>query len=269
MCDTVKPELLTVTTVDAFHAEYIVKALDRGIDVITEKPMVIDETQCKAVLDAETRNKRKIVVGFNYRFAPKHVKIKEILQAGEIGTGPVGRLPLVSRHHARRRLLPALAPPEGEERLAVGPQGDAPLRSDQLVARRPTRCEVQAYGELKHYGKAGPVPHRPTAGRARTRASASSTGTSPRGAACALHARPSRCDGYLRDGCVFREDIDIWDTMTATIKYSNDVLMSYSLNTFMPIEGYAPGLQRRPTAGSRSATTSASRGRWPRRPRSG
>ena len=31
MCDTAKPELLMVTTVDAFHAGYIVRALDRPI----------------------------------------------------------------------------------------------------------------------------------------------------------------------------------------------------------------------------------------------
>ena len=111
MCDAVKPELLTVTTVDRFHAEYIVKALDRGIDVITEKPMVTDEAQVKQVLDAEARNKRKIVVGFNYRFAPKHVKIKEIIQSGDDRHRHRRRLPLVSRHVARRRLLPPLAPP--------------------------------------------------------------------------------------------------------------------------------------------------------------
>lgn len=28
--------------------------------------------------------------------------------------------------------------------------------------------------------------------------------------------------------------------MTAAIKYSNDAIVSYSLNTYMPIEGYAP-----------------------------
>src|SRR5512145_2449616 len=44
MLDKTKPELLMVTTVDAFHAECIVKALERGIEVLTEKPMVIDET---------------------------------------------------------------------------------------------------------------------------------------------------------------------------------------------------------------------------------
>src|SRR5262245_618382 len=32
LCDTAKPDLLMVTTVDNFHHEYIVKGLDRGID---------------------------------------------------------------------------------------------------------------------------------------------------------------------------------------------------------------------------------------------
>src|SRR5688500_15381429 len=75
MCDQAKPDLLMVTTVDGFHSEYIARGLDRGIDVITEKPMVIDEKQCRVVLDAEKRNKRNIIVTFNYRYAPKHQKI--------------------------------------------------------------------------------------------------------------------------------------------------------------------------------------------------
>jgi hypothetical protein len=37
---------------------------------------------------------------------------------------------------------------------------------------------------------------------------------------------------------VFKEDINIADTMNAVVKYSNGVNMSYSLNAFMPIEGY-------------------------------
>ncbi len=73
MCDQTKPDLLMVTTVDGFHSQYITRALDRGIDVMTEKPMVVDEKQCQAVLDAEKRNNRKIIVTFNYRYAPKHL----------------------------------------------------------------------------------------------------------------------------------------------------------------------------------------------------
>ncbi len=46
-------------------------------------------------------------------------------------------------------------------------------------------------------------------------------------------------DGYQRDGCVFKEDIDIFDTMNAVVSYSNGATMSYSVNAFMPVEGYA------------------------------
>jgi hypothetical protein len=60
MLDQAKPELLMVTTVDATHEGCIVTALERGVDVLTEKPMVVDELQCQAVLDAEKRTGRKI-----------------------------------------------------------------------------------------------------------------------------------------------------------------------------------------------------------------
>ena len=85
MIEKTKPDLLMVTTVDGFHHEYIIKGLDRGIDVMTEKPMTTDETKCQAVLDAEKRNNRKIVVTFNYRYAPAHQQMKEILLSNEIG----------------------------------------------------------------------------------------------------------------------------------------------------------------------------------------
>jgi predicted dehydrogenase len=53
-----------------------------------------------------------------------------------------------------------------------------------------------------------------------------------------LYEDPSKIDGYFRDGCVFREDIDIPDTMAVSIRYRNNVHVSYSLNTFQPIEGH-------------------------------
>ena len=94
MFDKAKPDLLMVTTVDGFHHEYIIEGLDRGLDVMTEKPLTTDETKCQAILDAEKRNNRKIVVTFNYRYAPAHQQMKEILLSSEIGKVVVGRLQL-------------------------------------------------------------------------------------------------------------------------------------------------------------------------------
>jgi predicted dehydrogenase len=44
-------------------------------------------------------------------------------------------------------------------------------------------------------------------------------------------------DGYYRDGCVFRNGIDVYDTMTAQIRYAGGALVSYSLNAAVPYEG--------------------------------
>src|SRR5262245_19723838 len=85
MLEKTKPDLLMVTTVDGFHHEYIIKGLDRGVDVMTEKPLTTDETKCQSILDAEKRNNRRIVVTFNYRYAPAHQQMKEILMSNEIG----------------------------------------------------------------------------------------------------------------------------------------------------------------------------------------
>jgi predicted dehydrogenase len=45
-------------------------------------------------------------------------------------------------------------------------------------------------------------------------------------------------DGYLRDGCVWSEEIDIFDKMSAQIRYMNGVHVSYSCTTYSPYEGY-------------------------------
>ena len=72
MLRDMRPDALIVCTPDYTHHDCIIRALESGADAITEKPMTIDETQCQAVLDAEKRNRRNIIVTFNYRYAPKH-----------------------------------------------------------------------------------------------------------------------------------------------------------------------------------------------------
>ena len=236
MCDAVKPELLTVTTVDRFHAEYIVKALDRGIDVITEKPMVTDEAQCRQVLEAEARNKRKIVVGFNYRFAPKHVKIKEILQSGEIGTvtGVDFHWYLDTSHGAdyfRRwhRLR------ENGSLWVHKATHHFDLINWWLDA---DPVEVQAYGELSHYGAKGPFHNtncRPCPNKGECKFYWDITKGA---AACSSTPRPNRSTATCATAACSRTTSTSGTRCRRSIRYSNNVLMSYSLNTFMPIEGY-------------------------------
>jgi len=237
MLDKAKPDLLMVTTVDNTHQECIVKALDRGLDVITEKPMVVDEDQCRAVLDAEKRSGKKIVVTFNYRFAPKHQKIKEVLLSGD-----VGRISSVDfswyldtshgadyfrRWHRLREKGGSLWVHKATHHFDLVNWW---LDADPV--------EVSAFASLNTYGKKGPFRHthcRPCPHKSQCSYYWDIT-KNPR--LVALYVDSESADGYLRDGCVFREDVDIPDTMNAIVKYSTGVTMSYSLNTFMPVEGY-------------------------------
>src|SRR5918911_711851 len=58
------PDCVIVATVDRYHHEYIIRALEAGYDVITEKPMTIDAEPCRAILDAERRTGKAVTVIF-------------------------------------------------------------------------------------------------------------------------------------------------------------------------------------------------------------
>jgi predicted dehydrogenase len=238
MIDKAKPDLLMVTTVDAFHSDYIVKALDRGLDVMTEKPMVIDEKQCQAVLDAEARNKKKIVVTFNYRYAPKHRILKELLMSGEIGRiNSVDFAWYLDVQHGADYFRRWHRLRNGGGSLWVHKASHHFDLINWWLGADPV--EVVANGGLKVYGKNSPFRHthcRPCPHKSQCRFHYDMTTNETR---MKLYASAEDVDHYYRDGCVFREDVDIWDSMSAIVKYSNGATMSYELDAHLPYEGYA------------------------------
>ena len=53
-----------------------------------------------------------------------------------------------------------------------------------------------------------------------------------------LYLDQEKHDGYFRDRCVFRPEIDIEDSMNVVVTYDSDAILSYSLNAASPWEGY-------------------------------
>jgi predicted dehydrogenase len=80
-----KPHVVIVTTIDRLHHAYIIRAMERGCDVITEKPMTTDLDKCQAILEAVERTGRRLRVTFNYRYSPSRSKVKELLLQGVVG----------------------------------------------------------------------------------------------------------------------------------------------------------------------------------------
>jgi predicted dehydrogenase len=52
-----------------------------------------------------------------------------------------------------------------------------------------------------------------------------------------LYLEQEAGDGYHRDGCVFDPEIDIYDTMSAIVRYERGAQMTYSLNAYAAYEG--------------------------------
>src|SRR5690625_4822719 len=79
MVKETNPDRIIVAGRDDTHVDYIVQALAHDLDVITEKPMTTTAADAQRVVDAEKKSKGKVTVTFNYRYAPIHTKIKELI----------------------------------------------------------------------------------------------------------------------------------------------------------------------------------------------
>lgn len=237
MMKETKPDLLIVTTMDSTHHEFIIKGMEYGADVITEKPMTTDEQKVQAILDAEKRTGKNCRVTFNYRYSPHRAKMWELLRAGEIGelTSVDFHWYLDTSHGAdyfRRwhRLV------ECGGSLWVHKASHHFDLLNWWIDSDPET--VFAAGSLDFYGKNGTM-------RAENCRACGNKDKCPfyfditrNRSMMELYVANEQYDGYLRDGCVFKNDVNIFDKMAATIKYANGVQVAYSLTTYSPYEGY-------------------------------
>ncbi len=237
MLKQTRPENLIVCTKDSTHHEQIIRGLELGCDVITEKPMTTDEKKCQAILDAEKKSGRRITVTFNYRYLPTAQKVKELLLAGAIGAvTSVDFHWYLDIYHGADYFRRWHAYKENSGTLFVHKATHHFDMINWFLEADPV--EVSAFGTLRKYGRNGAFRSRNCRGCAFKEKCEFYWDIMQRPELVALYVNCESEDGYLRDGCVFREDIDIYDTMVASVKYSTGAMMSYSLNAFMPYEGY-------------------------------
>lgn len=231
------PALVIVCTPDDTHDDIVVAALEAGADVITEKPMVTTAAKIARIRDAETRTGRRVDVAFNYRFAPTARKIRELIVADAIGTvtsvdfhwylDTDHGANYFRRWHAYRAHSGSLFVHKATHHFDLL---NWYLGSDPVA--------VMAVGELRNYGANGLVRGDRCHGCAHAADCDYVFDMEADPFLWSLYGAPAAEDGYVRDACVFRADIDIPDTMAATIRYASGVVVSYSLNTYMPIEGH-------------------------------
>ncbi len=247
MIEEGKPDVVIVTSIDRTHHTYIIRAMELGCDVITEKPMTIDEVKCQAILDAIRRTGRELRVTFNYRYAPHVTRVRELMMDGVIGeVHSVHFEWLLDTYHGAdyfRRW-------HRDKRNSGGLLVHKATHHFDLVnfwlATRPKI--VFAMGDLAFYGRENAERRGITRFYARAHGSPNAQGDpfalhleqSPELTALYLNAEHE--DGYFRDQSVFGDGISIEDTMGVLVRYQNNAIMSYSLNAYMPWEGFRVAL---------------------------
>lgn len=253
MVQETKPDVIIAAGRDDTHARYVIAALRHDLDVITEKPMVTTGEDSRRVLEAERASKGKVTVTFNYRYAPIHTRIKELIMEGRLGR--ITSIDLnwyLDTYHGSsyfKRWNRVRAMSGG---LSVHKCTHHFDLVNWWIGQKPR--EVFAYGALHYYGSEGEAnPSRNDGRHCTTCGERETCDYYSRWNARSKHIRvPDDHLGSLDDGrpasfpysnyrpdqCIFDSEIDIEDTYTATVKYDRGALLSYSVNFSLPYEGY-------------------------------
>ena len=237
MLNTVDIDLLMVITVDATHHEFIVKGLNKNIDVVTEKPMTTDEEKCQVIIDAQRKSKGKLIMAFNYRYGKVFTKLKEIIETKEIGDlisidlnwylNTFHGADYFRRWHGIRGKSGTLLLHKSAHHFDL---------LNWFIGSDPV--EVYANGALEKYGKNNSFRGENCRSCEHTKECEFYWDITKKQKYMDLYVQNEKYDGYLRDNCLWREEIDIFDKMSVLVKYANNVEVTYSLTTYSPFEGF-------------------------------
>lgn len=238
-----RPDTVIVTTIDRTHHEYIVRAMELGCDVITEKPMTIDLEKCRLILDTIERTGKRLRVTFNYRYAPVRTAIKKLLLEGVIGEvksvhfewllDTVHGADYFRRWHRDKKNSGGLMVHKSTHHFD--------LMNWWLDSSPET---VFGFGSLAFYGKINAErrgdfrPYVHATGHPAAEGDPFALDLRDGADLEGLYHLPASEDAYHRDQNVFGDGISIEDTMNVLVRYKNGAQLSYTLTAYAPWEGY-------------------------------
>lgn len=237
-----KPDTVIVTTIDAWHHKYIVRAMELGCDVISEKPMTTDIDKMKAIYDTIKKTGQSLRVTFNYRYAPAYTQYRKIIMDGKIGRPLAVDFSWVldtshgadyfRRWHREKHNSGGLLVHKATHHFDL---------VNWWIDSYPK--QVFAMGNLMFYGKENAeargesYDYERYTGVEAAKDDPFALSLYSKDDFKGLYLDAEEETGYLRDRNVFGEPITIEDTMNVTVRYQNGVLLSYSLIAYAPWEG--------------------------------
>jgi predicted dehydrogenase len=78
-------DVVIITTPDALHYGPAMGALEKGYDILLEKPIAQTWKQCTDIMELAEKNRRIVAICHVLRYAPFFRKIKEVIDSGLLG----------------------------------------------------------------------------------------------------------------------------------------------------------------------------------------
>lgn len=242
MINETKPDVVIVTTVDATHHDYIVRAMEAGCDVMSEKPMTTEAHKVRAIYDAIERTGRSLRVTFNYRYSPAYTRYREIIAAGTIGRPlAVDFSWMLDTSHGADYFRRWHREKQNSGGLLVHKSTHHFDLVNWWIGARPHT--VSAMGGLLFYGRENADTRGEQYGYARytgvpeAKADPFALHLDENSTFKGLYLNAEAESGYIRDRNVFGEPIDIEDTMSVSVRYDSGAILNYSLIAYSPWEG--------------------------------
>jgi xylose dehydrogenase (NAD/NADP) len=85
LLDDAEVDAVYVPLANHEHAEWVLRAIERGKHVLCEKPMALTVADIDAIKAAASKHKVMVMEGFMYRFHPQHARVHELIGLGTIG----------------------------------------------------------------------------------------------------------------------------------------------------------------------------------------
>lgn len=237
-----KPDTVIVTTIDATHHLYIVRAMELGCDVISEKPMTTDLPKLQAIFEAIERTGQSLRVTFNYRYAPAYTQFRQLVLDGKVGRPlAVDFSWILDTSHGADYFRRWHREKENSGGLLIHKATHHFDLVNWWIDSFPS--QVFAMGDLNFYGQENANGrgeqysyHRYT-GIPEAQNDPFALFLTSKAALKALYLDAEAETGYIRDRNVFGTPVTIEDTMAVTARYNNGVILSYCLVAYAPWEG--------------------------------
>ncbi len=230
MLDAEKPDAVLVTTTDKYHHEYICRALRKGYNAISEKPITTNYSNCIEIAKAVSETGKGVATTFNCRFMPMFAKMKEIIMSGKLGNIlNINYEYFLNRVHGGDYFKRWHSDMENSGGMLVHKSTHHFDVINWFLEDEPVK--VSALGNKVFYVDAN-------------KAFGERCSTCPKGKQCPsyedltntyekeFYFDAEHLDGYVRDKCAYLNHSNIYDNMSVSVQYSKGTMLTYGLNLF-------------------------------------